>query len=170
MSYTWLRFSFIRLFNHGKLQVNPGQRRWEKGLRISIDGKSNIDIGANNNVREGLKLKTKDAVISIGDNNFFNYNVSITALESITIGNDCKIANNVVIIDHDHDYRKSNNGYICNPVCIGNNVWIGANAVIAKGVHIGDNAVVAAGAVVVKDVSASTLVGGIPAKNISSFW
>jgi acetyltransferase-like isoleucine patch superfamily enzyme len=49
------------------------------------------------------------------------------------------------------------------PVKIGNNVWIGMNAVILKGVSIGDNSVVAAGAVVTKSVPANTIVAGNPA-------
>jgi acetyltransferase-like isoleucine patch superfamily enzyme len=50
------------------------------------------------------------------------------------------------------------------PVKIGNNVWIGMNAIVLKGVTIGDNAVVAAGAVVTKDVPAGTIVAGNPAR------
>lgn len=52
------------------------------------------------------------------------------------------------------------------PVSIGNDVWIGANALILPGVHIGDGAVVAAGAVVTKDVEEYAIVGGVPAKLI----
>ena len=49
------------------------------------------------------------------------------------------------------------------PVRIGDNVWIGMNAVILKGVTIGENSVVAAGAVVTKSVPANTIVAGNPA-------
>ncbi|WP_182374926.1 CatB-related O-acetyltransferase [Pseudomonas putida] len=49
---------------------------------------------------------------------------------------------------------------------IGNDVWIGANAVICRGVTIGDGAVVAAGAVVTKDVEPYSIVGGLPAKHL----
>lgn len=49
-------------------------------------------------------------------------------------------------------------------VVIGNDVWIGENALIYGGVTIGDGAIVAAGAIVNKDVSPYTIVGGIPAK------
>jgi 2,3,4,5-tetrahydropyridine-2,6-dicarboxylate N-acetyltransferase len=50
------------------------------------------------------------------------------------------------------------------PVRIGNNVTVGANAVVLEGVQVGDNAVVGAGAIVTKDVAANTVVGGVPAK------
>ena len=52
------------------------------------------------------------------------------------------------------------------PVTIGNDVWIGARAIILDGVTIGDGAIVAAGAVVTRDVEPYTIVGGIPAKVI----
>lgn len=54
------------------------------------------------------------------------------------------------------------------PVRIGNDVWIGANAVIANGVVIGDGAVIAAGAVVAADVEPYGIAGGVPAKTIRS--
>jgi acetyltransferase-like isoleucine patch superfamily enzyme len=51
---------------------------------------------------------------------------------------------------------------------IGNDVWIGARAIILDGVHIGDGAIVAAGAVVARDVAPYSMVGGVPARNIRS--
>lgn len=49
---------------------------------------------------------------------------------------------------------------------VGNDVWIGYNALILPGVHIGDGAIIGAGSVVTKDVPAYTIVGGNPAKII----
>ena len=49
---------------------------------------------------------------------------------------------------------------------IGNDVWIGNNAVILPGVNIDNGAIIAAGAVVTKDVSPYEIVGGVPAKHL----
>lgn len=51
-------------------------------------------------------------------------------------------------------------------IIIGNDVWIGYEAVIMAGVTIGDGAIIGACAVVTRDVSPYTIVGGIPAKSI----
>ncbi|MEA5095010.1 Virginiamycin A acetyltransferase [bioreactor metagenome] len=51
-------------------------------------------------------------------------------------------------------------------IVIGNDVWIGYEAVILSGVNIGDGAIIGARAVVTKDVAPYTVVGGIPAKEI----
>ena len=49
-------------------------------------------------------------------------------------------------------------------ICIDDEVWIGAQAVILKGVHIGKGAVIAAGAVVVNDIPPDAIARGVPAK------
>ena len=51
-------------------------------------------------------------------------------------------------------------------IVIGNDVWIGYEAVIMAGVTIGDGAIIGARAVVTKDVPPYTIVGGVPAKQI----
>lgn len=51
-------------------------------------------------------------------------------------------------------------------IVIGNDVWIGYDAVIMQGVHIGDGAIIGTRAVVTKDVLPYTIVGGMPAKPI----
>lgn len=51
-------------------------------------------------------------------------------------------------------------------ICIGNDVWIGYEAVIMAGVHIADGAIIATRSVVTRDVPAYTIVGGVPAREI----
>lgn len=102
------------------------------------------------------------------------------------IGKFCSISWNVGVGGANHDYNRisqhaflyasqfgliekgQKEGYnrFESECIIGNDVWIGCNAVICRGVKIGDGAVIAAGAVVTKDVAPYTIVGGVPAKNI----
>ena len=77
------------------------------------------------------------------------------------------IGHNVVLATLNHDLAPEKRQQLHpGAIHIGKNVWIGANAVVCAGVSVGDNAVIAAGAVVVKDVEANTVVGGVPAKLI----
>jgi acetyltransferase-like isoleucine patch superfamily enzyme len=50
------------------------------------------------------------------------------------------------------------------PVAVGDDAWLGANAVVLPGVTIGARAIVGAGAVVVEDVPAGVVVAGVPAR------
>jgi acetyltransferase-like isoleucine patch superfamily enzyme len=68
-----------------------------------------------------------------------------------------KIAEGVM----DHNGMLSNGNIV-----IGNDVWIGLNAVIMDGITIGDGAVIAAGSIVTKNVEPYSIVGGTPAKII----
>lgn len=51
-------------------------------------------------------------------------------------------------------------------IVVGNDVWIGYDAVIMSGVHIGDGAIIGTRALVTKDVPSYAIVGGVPAKII----
>lgn len=110
----------------------------------------------------------KGSKLSIGNNVFFNHNCSITAHSSISIGDGCNIANNVVIVDHNHKISSNGveNTFSIKNVTIGKKVWIGANSTILPGVNIGDGAVIAAGAVVTRDVPSNEIWGGVPARFI----
>lgn len=55
-------------------------------------------------------------------------------------------------------------------ITIGNNVWIGQKVVIMDGVTIGDNSISATDAIVTKDVPPYSIVGGVPAKVIKTFF
>jgi len=94
----------------------------------------------------------------MGDYVFINDNCTINCIERISIGRSTKIAPNVCINDHDHNYKaESGGGLISSEVIIGEHVWIGSNTVILKGATIGDHAVIAAGSVVRGHVPPHTL-------------
>lgn len=168
--YGFIRLLPLRFKYFQKTKIAYEQRKIARNFDVVLSGSGKLSIGKNNSIRQGVHIRVIDAgVCIIGDNNFFNYNVSITALCEIRIGSGCKFANNVVIVDHDHDYMNDNIGYIKSAVIIGDYVWIGANAVILRGITIGDNAVIAAGSVVTKDVPAGSVVAGVPAKVLKEY-
>ncbi|NVJ61430.1 MAG: sugar O-acetyltransferase [Gammaproteobacteria bacterium] len=107
--------------------------------------------------------------ISIGDRSYFNLNVTILDGGEVNIGSDCLVGPNVQIITVGHStdavQRLVKENYVAD-ITIGNNVWIGASAIILPGVSIGDDAVIGAGAVVTKKVTAGSKVAGNPAKTI----
>ena len=94
-----------------------------------------------------------------------------TIIGPVTIGSHVNLAQGITVTALNHNFEDTNQrideqGVNTTAVAIGDDVWIGANAVILPGVHIGNHCVVAAGAVVTKDVPAHSLVAGVPAKII----
>lgn len=65
-----------------------------------------------------------------------------------------------------HTFAESDRFEELSKTVIGNDVWIGARALILDGRSVGDGAVVAAGAVVTRDVPPYAIVGGVPARVI----
>lgn len=92
-----------------------------------------------------------------------------TIIGPVCIGNHVNLAQGITVTALNHNFeditkRIDEQGISTKPVIIGDDVWIGANAVVLPGVTIGRHCVVAAGAVVTKDVPDHSVVGGVPAK------
>ncbi|MBD0288627.1 MAG: sugar O-acetyltransferase, partial [Flavisolibacter sp.] len=105
----------------------------------------------------------------IGKNVFINHACSFLDMGGITIEDHVLIGPKVNLITENHPLDPvDRRALICKPIVIKRNAWIGAAATVLPGVTIGENAVVAAGAVVTTDVSANTVVGGVPARFIKS--
>ena len=91
-----------------------------------------------------------------------------TVIGPVTIGSHVNLAQGVVITALNHNFSDSSTpidaqGVATSKVTVGDDVWIGANAVVLPGVTIGSHSVVAAGAVVTHDVPEHCLVAGVPA-------
>lgn len=90
-----------------------------------------------------------------------------TAFEgtTISIGHGTLWACNVCVQTGNHDYLERDK-YACESVAIGRNCWIGFGAVILAGVVLGDNVTVGANAVVTRSFPANVVIAGSPAKVI----
>ena len=107
--------------------------------------------------------------VTIGDHT--RIGIHCTVIGPVCIGSNVNLAQGITVTALNHNFedttkRIDEQGISTKPVVIGDDVWIGANAVILPGVTIGQHVVVAAGAVVTKDVPDNCVVGGVPAKEI----
>jgi len=112
--------------------------------------------------------------VSIGSNSHINRYCCVWAgrRSRITIGDNGLMGPKALIISNNHGTSSvipmREQEHVEADVKIGNDVFVGAHAVILPGVTIGDGAIVAAGAVVTQDVPPGVIVGGVPAKIIGS--
>ena len=111
------------------------------------------------------------STITIGDKCRIN-GAYIHAKASISIGNNCVIASGVNLIDSNahetYSLDRTTGVDTPEPIQIGNNVWIGVNAIILKGSILPDNCVIAAGSVVRGVFPPNSIIQGNPAKVVKS--
>ncbi|MGE5113155.1 MAG: sugar O-acetyltransferase [Acidobacteriaceae bacterium] len=107
--------------------------------------------------------------IRIGARTFVNYGLVALDVATITIGEDVQIGPNVQLLTATHpvdpESRRQKWEY-ARPIRIGNNVWIGAGAIVCPGVTIDENSVIGAGAVVVRNLPRNVVAAGNPARVI----
>ena len=139
--------------------------RIHKGFKLSFE-QNPKDKSVNGSVKIGNDFFARDFLyidivapgkLTIGDGVFISNFCSITSLESITIGNNTLLGENVRVYDHNHNFKEISKiikaqGFNTAPVIIGSNCWIASNVTILKGVTIGDNSIIGAGCVVYKIV------------------
>lgn len=105
--------------------------------------------------------------IEVGENFFANYNCILLDINKITIGNNVMLAPGVIITTAGHPIHSGarNSGWeYGKPIRIGNNVWIGTNAVINPGVSIGNNVVIGSGSIVVHNIPDNVVCVGNPSR------
>lgn len=119
-----------------------------------------------------LQARNEGATIRIGRHCAFSNNVSIIAVESVEIGDDCLIGDMVSIMDSDfhgiNPDRRRAGPVKTAPVKLQDNVWLGSRVVVQKGVMIGKNSIIAPNAVVTSAIPPDSIAAGIPARVIRS--
>lgn len=149
------------LIHRYRLEVVGGDFKIGKYCIIRRGEHATIRLGAGFCARNFVSFNVTGS-LQFGANVFVNSYTSFNVRDRLNIGSGTLIGEGVRIYDHDHQFRDggrliSQSGFLTAPVMIGQNVWIGSNAIVLGGVTIGDGAVIAAGAVVSKDVPADCL-------------
>lgn len=178
-----------------ELRILRNKKRYPKSVIESSSINKTAEIGSDSIIKKGASVANNAKIgsnclitsnvligsdVSFGDYSYVN---SDTRINSGIIGKFCSISYGCQIGMNEHPtnfissspflygpnnifgvdpYFQENH----TPPVIGNDVWIGSQAIILQGVKIGDGAIIAAGAVVNKDVPPYTIVGGVPAKFI----
>jgi acetyltransferase-like isoleucine patch superfamily enzyme len=157
-------FTFLMLFSHfiGTVRGLYYKLIYIRNIQSSIfsmqanskieifNKRAKLKIGNFVFIRKNASIRLDiEGKLELHEKVFINDNCNINCVNKIIIGKYTKIAPNVCINDHDHNYKNEKEGHLLlGEVLIGENVWIGSNVVILKNTVIGDNAVIAAGSVV----------------------
>jgi galactoside O-acetyltransferase len=125
------------------------------------------EIGEGCYIEPPLHANWAGAHVHFGDNVYANFNLTLVDDTDIYVGDKVMFGPNVTVATAGHpidpELRYQAMQYNI-PVHIGNNVWIGANAVVLPGVTIGDNSVIGAGSVVTKDIPPNVVAVGNPCR------
>ena len=159
------RLFWIRHACAGTME-NKGRLIIKRNVSVDLRGNGYLHTGTGTvSLQQGSRIIVEDGGrLIIGDDVGINANCYIAVHNEVRIGNNTIFGPGVVVVDQDHDYKAEGGlkaeKYKVGKVEIGNNVWIGANAVILRDTVIGDNAVIGAGCVVKGDIPCDTVYTG----------
>jgi acetyltransferase-like isoleucine patch superfamily enzyme len=168
------------IFGRGLVLRHPGQI--SMGDRVAIDdygildasgaGEAGVTLGNDVMISRNCVIQGKTGPLQIGDRTDIGCNVVISSITGISIGHSVLIAGNCYIgggryIADRIDVPLMDQGLFSKgPVSIGDDVWLGAGAIVLDGVTIGKGCIVGAGSVVTKDLPEYSIAVGVPAKVI----
>ena len=177
--------SFSLIFGFSKTTVESflrgsTYRKLSNGKKIYIGryvvfaGRDKIRLGEDVRLYgfDYLNAEGNQGYIHVGEKSHIDQFCVLYGQGGLEIGNYCAIASGVKIYSqsnqysYDPDQKIIEQPVVYRKVKIGDDVWVGANAVILPGVEIGVSAIVGAGAVVRKEIPSCAIVAGVPAEII----
>lgn len=172
--YLKIVFGVFRLmkeevFNGFQIGLSGIEYCINSGVKFWLHDNGKCILGKKIWLSENCIIECSSGILIIGNNNFFNSNCRITAVESIEIGDNNLFGPNVIIVDHDHKYDKRDllickQGLKKNPIRIKSDIWVGGNVTICGGAIIENHIVIAANSVVKGHLSEPGVYAGCPAK------
>jgi acetyltransferase-like isoleucine patch superfamily enzyme len=182
-----LRAALVRIKREVMLQRpsglgSLGTRSFIQRPRI-LHGRRSIYIGQDTHIFSGGLIsalsryasRAYDPTIRIGNAVYIGRHVYLTAVQGITIEDDCVLSEHVYITDLNHGFDPRAGAIIQQdleskgPVSIGRNCFLGYRAVVMPGVSLGEWCVVGANSVVTHSFPAYSMIGGAPARVIKVY-
>jgi maltose O-acetyltransferase len=152
--------------------IVPGGRvnSFRAYLRVYSLRKLKSHIGVGSLVSSNVKV-SNPSNLTLGNDSGIGYRSTISSIAPVFIGDRVMMGPEVMLITSSHIWSSTERtyfkqGHYSESIQICDDVWIGARVIILPGVKINKGATIAAGAVVNKDVSEFSIVGGVPAKMI----
>jgi acetyltransferase-like isoleucine patch superfamily enzyme len=174
-----LRYARLLLRYLWRRLLSEAGWRWETDGLVFFGKRLELQIGKRGKVRfgrfawigDGTKIRSHEGEVVIGRKTVIGQECTISSYKRVRIGEQCVIADRAMFIDFDHGMVEVERpirvqGIYKRDVVVGSNVWVGYGACVLRGVEVGDNAVIGSNSVVVKDVPANAIVGGVPAQVI----
>lgn len=156
-----------RLRASGEHRID-GSAAFGRRVEVRIADGARLEIGAGTQVlHDSWLIAHPGDTLRLEEQVFISQHCTVSG--SVRIGHGTLIGGFVTIIDANHRFGDTGRpvreqGGESAPIDIGDDVWIGSNAVILPGVRIGDHAVIAANATVTRDIPAWSVAAGTPAR------
>ena len=163
----WVRW-FVNPFFHKR-----GKRALVRhSSRLDVMPFNRFDIGSETTIEDFAVINNGVGDVVVGDRT--RIGIGSVLIGPVVVGNDVRLAQHVVASGLNHGYADIHvpiwkQPVTTAPIVIGDETWIGSNAVVVSGVTIGKHSVIAAGSVVTKDVPSYSIAAGNPAKVIKKY-
>ena len=143
-----VQFCFMRLT--GRDVVCKGKCTSRISNEFNVSRKGHLRLGYHVGAQKGCRFLVRNqGRLEIGSNVAVNSNCIVACHDCISIGDNCEFGPNVLIYDHDHDFRQpggmKSRLFKTAPVSVGEGTWLAANVTILRGTTIGKNCVIGAG-------------------------
>lgn len=164
----------LAFFYRLKARISRGSLFLAKDMRLPWRSKiiwknGAVSVGKHSTIRDGVLLDAQKGSIEIGTHVSLNDYTIVLGHGGVTIGNDVRIAAQVLITSFEHNFDDPTQpirtqGNTNKAVVIEDDVWIGAGAKILAGAHVARGCVIGANAVVKGKTIPFGVYGGVPAR------
>ncbi len=163
----WVKW-FVNPFYHKKGRGATICRR----TRMDVLPWNIFELGTNSTIEDFSTVNNGVGAVRIGSRT--RIGLGNTIIGPVTIGNDVRLAQNVVLSGLNHNYEDVSmpiheQGVSTAIITVEEETWIGANCVVVAGVTIGKHCIIAGGSVVTKDIPAYSVAVGNPARVVKTY-